>query len=138
MQHLLNYDLKSSYTQQMSKNISYSQRWETCLYSFYRQLTHPLVSPVFQGSLGNLCPLYIIAGNDEALRDEIIYLAHRAAYPQNFPPRVEAVKEAERQMENVEKFKSPTNVHLQVFDGIRFYGDCLNETNSPVKGCVTF
>ena len=74
------------------------------------------MSPILNGSLGNLCPLYIIAGDHEALRDEIIYLAHRAAYPDKFPPRMEAVKESKRQHENFEKFKTPTKVHLQVFD----------------------
>lgn len=88
------------------------------LRNFYRQLTHPLVSPILQGSLGNLCPLYIIAGDGECLRDEIIYLAHRAAYPEEYPPRHEAIKESKRQQENVERFKTPTKVHLQVFDGM--------------------
>lgn len=76
------------------------------------------MSPILNASLGNLCPLYIIAGDHEALRDEIIYLAHRAAYPEKFPPRMGAVNESHRQMENVEKFKTPTKVHLQVFDGM--------------------
>ncbi|EJD01135.1 lipase/esterase [Fomitiporia mediterranea MF3/22] len=88
------------------------------LYATNEQLTHPLVSPILQGSLGNLCPLYVITGNNECLRDEIIYLAHRAAYPEEFPPRMEAVKESRRQSDNVEKFKTPTKVHLQVFDGM--------------------
>ncbi|KAH8113227.1 lipase/esterase [Phellopilus nigrolimitatus] len=88
------------------------------LYATNEQLTHPLVSPILQGSLGNLCPLYIIAGNSELLRDEIIYLAHRAAYPEEFPPRKEAVKDSKRQAENIENFKEPTRVHLQVFDGM--------------------
>lgn len=82
----------------------------------FRQLTHPLVSPVLQGSLGNLCPLYIIAGDGELLRDEIIYMAHRAAYPDELPPP-EIMNESKRQRENMEKFRKPTKVHLQVFDG---------------------
>ncbi|CAE6424522.1 unnamed protein product [Rhizoctonia solani] len=53
------------------------------------QLTHPLVSPVLHGSLGGLCPLYIVAGNGEVLRDEIIYMAHRASNPTAFPLREE-------------------------------------------------
>lgn len=36
-------------------------------------LVHPLVSPVL-GYLGGLPPLFIIAGEKEVLRDEIIYL----------------------------------------------------------------
>lgn len=85
-----------------------------------RQLTHPLVSPILQGSLGNLCPLYIIAGDGEVLRDEIIYLAHKAANPKDYPTRRGVVCEGHRQRENVEKFQTPTKVHLQVFDGKLF------------------
>ncbi|KAI5124948.1 hypothetical protein M0805_007375 [Coniferiporia weirii] len=88
------------------------------LYATNEQLTHPLVSPLLQGSLGDLCPLYIIAGDHEVLRDEIIYLAHRAAYPEEFPPRKEAIPGTKRQATNVGKFTTPTKVHLQVFDGM--------------------
>lgn len=82
-----------------------------------RQLTHPLVSPVLQGSLGNLCPLFIIAGDEEALRDEIIYLAHRAADPELYAPRKSVLLESERQRSNAEHFKTATKVHLQLYDG---------------------
>ncbi|KAL5508275.1 hypothetical protein ACEPAH_5894 [Sanghuangporus vaninii] len=88
------------------------------LYATNEQLTHPLVSPILQGSLGNLCPLYIITGNDECLRDEIIYLAHRASYPDEFPPRKEAIEASCREKEKARKFTTPTKVHLQVFDGM--------------------
>jgi hypothetical protein len=71
-----------------------------------------------QASLGNLCPLYIIAGNAEALRDEIIYLSHRCAAPDLYRARDGVMKGSKRQQENAEKFKTPTKVHLQVFDGI--------------------
>ncbi|GBE80022.1 alpha/beta-hydrolase [Sparassis crispa] len=88
------------------------------VYATTEQLTHPLVSPVLQGSLGNLCPLYILAGDGELLRDEIIYLAHKAAHPKDYPTRAGALREARRQKENAEKFQTPTKVHLQVFDGM--------------------
>ncbi|PCH41474.1 alpha/beta-hydrolase [Wolfiporia cocos MD-104 SS10] len=88
------------------------------LYATNEQLTHPLVSPVLQGSLGNLCPLYIIAGDGEVLRDEIIYMAHKAAHPKDYPARVGILREGRRQKENAEKFQIPTKVHLQVFDGM--------------------
>lgn len=52
------------------------------------------------------------------LRDEIVYLAHRAAYPDAYPARESVLKKARRQQENVEKFTRPTKVHLQVFDGM--------------------
>ncbi|KAF9076850.1 hypothetical protein BDP27DRAFT_1254731 [Rhodocollybia butyracea] len=85
-------------------------------YATTEQLTHPLVSPIVQGSLGNLPPLYIIAGDGEVLRDEIIHLAHRAAHPKEYPARKGVLKEGNRQNENAAKFTTPTKVHLQVFD----------------------
>ncbi|THV08365.1 alpha/beta-hydrolase [Dendrothele bispora CBS 962.96] len=88
------------------------------VYATNEQLTHPLVSPILQGSLGNLPPLYIIAGDGEVLRDEIMYIAHRAAFPQDYPTRAGVLRDARRQKENVEKFTTPTKVHLQVFDGM--------------------
>ena len=42
------------------------------------------MSPLLHGSLGGLPPLYILAGDGECLRDEIIMLAHRAAEPKNY------------------------------------------------------
>ncbi|KAK1231819.1 hypothetical protein PQX77_005033 [Marasmius sp. AFHP31] len=87
------------------------------LYATNEQLTHPLVSPILQSTLGGLPPLYIIAGDGEVLRDEIIYLAHRAAYPQDYPTR-RGVLRSRRQRENVEKFTTPTKVHFQVYDGM--------------------
>ncbi|KAL0949342.1 hypothetical protein HGRIS_009412 [Hohenbuehelia grisea] len=88
------------------------------LYAMTEQLTHPLVSPILQGSLGNLPPLYILAGDKEVLRDEIMYLAHRAANPGQFPTRKGVIRDGRRQKENAEKFTTPTKVHLQVYDGM--------------------
>ncbi len=93
------------------------------------------MSPILQGSLGNLPPLYILAGNGEVLRDEIIYLAHKAACPADYPTRLGVLQDCTRQKENAEKFTAPTNVRifsplnpwtlirafqvrLQVFDGM--------------------
>lgn len=42
------------------------------LYATNAQLRHPWVSPI-NGYLGGLPPLYILAGDKEVLRDEIIY-----------------------------------------------------------------
>ncbi|KAG6903465.1 hypothetical protein C0995_005488 [Termitomyces sp. Mi166 len=78
------------------------------LYAANEQLCHPLVSPILQGSLGNLPPLYILAGNDEVLRDEIIYLAHRAAFPSEYPVRHGVLRDGHRQKENAERFTTPT------------------------------
>lgn len=84
--------------------------WCSSYYRMYRQLTHPLVSPILQGSLGNLCPLYILAGNGEVLRDEIIYMAHKAAHPKEYPAREGILRAGRRQRENAEKFQEPTRV----------------------------
>lgn len=84
-----------------------------------RQLSHPLVSPILQGSLCDLCPLYIIAGNSEVLRDEIVHLAHRAAHPTDYPVRQGILKEGRRQRENVEKFTTPTKVDTLTHKRVR-------------------
>ncbi|KAG2369624.1 Alpha/Beta hydrolase protein [Suillus spraguei] len=86
-------------------------------YATTEQLSHPLVSPILQASLGNLCPLYILAGDGEVLRDEIIYMAHKAADPAKYPVREGVIRDGLRQRENVHKFSTPTKVHLQVYDG---------------------
>ena len=44
------------------------------LYATNAQLCHPWVSPVL-AYLGGLPPLFICAGNNEVLRDEIIYVS---------------------------------------------------------------
>ncbi|KAG1783122.1 alpha beta-hydrolase [Suillus placidus] len=87
-------------------------------YATTEQLSHPLVSPILQASLGNLCPLYILAGDGEVLRDEIIYLAHKAANPAEYPVREGVIRDGLRQKENAHKFSTPTKVHLQVYDGM--------------------
>lgn len=87
------------------------------LYATNAQLTHPLCSPVLHGSLGGLPPLYIIAGDGEVLRDEIVYLAHKAAHPERYPLSDELLRRSPRARENVERFShQPTKVHLQIFD----------------------
>ncbi|KAL1723393.1 Alpha/Beta hydrolase protein, partial [Schizophyllum commune] len=99
-------------------------------YGTNEQLSHPLVSPVLQGSLGNLPPLYILAGDGEVLRDEIMYIAHKAAHPEKYPARAGVLREGWRQKENAEKFKTPTKVHLQVFDGMCHVLTVFSFTNS--------
>ena len=51
------------------------------------------------------------------LRDEIIYLAHKAANPAEYPARNGVIRGGWRQKENARKFTTPTKVHLQVYDG---------------------
>ncbi|KAG8887205.1 hypothetical protein FRB98_000367 [Tulasnella sp. 332] len=85
------------------------------LYATNLQVTHPLVSPLLNSSLGGLCPLYILAGNHEVLRDEVVNLAHRAADPQRFPLR-DGLMNTPRQIENAQKYTQGTQVHFQLFD----------------------
>ena len=100
------------------------------LYAVNAQLTHPIVSPVLQPSLGGLPPcvqarsaaltgsLYILCGDSEVLRDEIIYLAHRAARPLAYPLRKELLEANEDRTRLAKRFNDqPTKVHLQCFDG---------------------
>ncbi|PWN20151.1 alpha/beta-hydrolase, partial [Microstroma glucosiphilum] len=87
------------------------------LYATNNQLYHPLCSPILQGSLGGLPPLYILAGDGEVLRDEVIMLAHRAARPEKYPLPEHLLAKNGRSRETAERFNSqPTQVHLQVFD----------------------
>ncbi|PWN48788.1 alpha/beta-hydrolase [Violaceomyces palustris] len=87
------------------------------LYATNAQLTHPLCSPILHGSLGGLPPLYIIAGDSEVLRDEIIYLAHRAANPERYPLSKELLQKSDRARRNAAEYNSqPTKVHLQIYD----------------------
>ncbi|KIR53946.1 esterase/lipase [Cryptococcus gattii Ru294] len=86
------------------------------IYATNAQLCHPWVSPVL-GYLGGLPPLYIMCGDKEVLRDEIIYLAHKAANPSDHPLRPDVVALLPS-LEEIESRYGPTNVHLQVYDGV--------------------
>jgi len=44
-------------------------------YATNEQLTYPFVSPAWQPSLGGLPPLYVMCGEKEVLRDEIVYVS---------------------------------------------------------------
>lgn len=91
------------------------------LYCTNRQLTHPAVSPLLTPTLAGLPPLFIVAGDDEVLRDEIIRLAHRAAHPDQYPLREGLLQRhgnERRQKLAQDKQWPPTQVHLQVYDGI--------------------
>lgn len=88
------------------------------IYATNRQLIHPLVSPALAASLGGLPPLYILAGNNEALRDEIIWVAHRAAYPDKYPLPPHLARKLHAPYETARRRFDcvPTQVHLQVWD----------------------
>ena len=85
------------------------------LYATNIQLSHPLVSPALQPSLAGLPPLYIMCGDGEVLRDEIVYTAHRAAHPDRYPLREALLSRHnnEKRVRLAEDYE-PTNVHLQI------------------------
>ncbi|OAQ97923.1 hypothetical protein LLEC1_01224 [Akanthomyces lecanii] len=99
------------------------------LYTTNALLTHPLVSPVLQASLGGLPPLLIMVGGGEILRDEQIYLAHKCANPQKYAPPAERL--SAREKEQLAKFK-PTDVQLQVWDDLCHVAPTLSFTR-PAK-----
>ncbi|KAF9529730.1 hypothetical protein CPB83DRAFT_811822 [Crepidotus variabilis] len=103
---------------------------------FYTQnslLPHPLVSPV-TGYLGGLPPLFITAGDEEVLRDEIIYLAHKAAYPERYPIDEQA-RSLYPVLKGIEDRYKPTSVHLQVYDGTPHILPVLFSFCTPAKYC---
>lgn len=83
------------------------------LYTTNALLNHPLVSPVNQGSLGGLCPLYINCGDAELLRDEIIHVAHKAADSAKYPPAQSTLEAYPSQRKALERNYPPTLVQLQ-------------------------
>ncbi|BGO89928.1 hypothetical protein NBRC10512_006437 [Rhodotorula toruloides] len=87
------------------------------MYAHNRLLDHPLVSPVNQGSLGGLPPLYVCCGGSELLHDEIIYIAHKAANPTSYPPAQRIFTQYPSQRKHYDTHYPPTKVQLQVFDG---------------------
>ncbi|WVN86963.1 uncharacterized protein L203_102138 [Cryptococcus depauperatus CBS 7841] len=103
-------------------------------------LTHPLVSPINQGSLGGLCPLLIIGGGAELLRDEIVYIAHKAADPTQYPPAMAILDQYPDQLAKIEKYK-PTKVHLQIYEGCCHVVPTLSWTRSSkymYRACANF
>ncbi|BGP04824.1 hypothetical protein JCM10049v2_000626 [Rhodotorula toruloides] len=103
------------------------------LYATNEQLVYPFVSPIWQPSLGGLPPLYVMAGDKEVLRDEIIYMAHRAAHPDRYPVREGILKQ---NPERVRKSKDypPTKVHLQLYDEV-CHDLPLFSFTTPAKYC---
>ncbi|KAF2745289.1 alpha/beta-hydrolase [Sporormia fimetaria CBS 119925] len=80
-------------------------------------LTHPLVSPVLQPSLGGLPPLLIQVGGGELLQDEQVYLAHKAANPSAYLPPPSNHQSAKEIEEKAAKYR-PTDVQLQVWEDL--------------------
>jgi acetyl esterase/lipase len=100
---------------------------QTQLYATNQLISHPLVSPVLQPSLGGLPPLLILTGGGEILRDEQIYLAHKAANPGKYPLGDSYQAEYDPNNEVLNKYK-PTNVQLQVWDDLCHVAPTLSFT----------
>ncbi|KAI1437118.1 alpha/beta-hydrolase [Xylaria sp. CBS 124048] len=99
------------------------------MYTTNELLSHPLVSPVMQPSLGGLPPLLIMTGGGEILRDEQIYLAHKCADPEKYQPSDVHMDDAAR--EQISRFK-PTDVQLQIWDDLCHVAPTLSFTR-PAK-----
>ena len=97
------------------------------MYTTNQLISHPLVSPVLQPSLGGLPPLMIITGGGEVLRDEQIYLAHKAANPQKHVPGDAYLDEYPDSRADIAKWK-PTDVQLQVWDDLCHVAPTLSWT----------
>lgn len=101
------------------------------MYTTNQLISHPLVSPVLQPSLGGLPPLLILTGGGELLRDEQIYLAHKAANPAKYPPGEAHLDENPDSREFLNKYE-PTDVQLQVWDDLCHVAPTLSFTR-PAK-----
>ncbi|KAF2269654.1 alpha/beta-hydrolase [Lojkania enalia] len=101
------------------------------LYAPNHLLMHPLVSPVLQPSLGGLPPLLIQVGGGELLRDEQIYLGHKASSPLAYLPPPSNHLTPETIDAHAAKYR-PTNVQLQVWDDLCHVAPTLSFTR-PAK-----
>ena len=101
------------------------------MYATNQLISHPLVSPVLQPSLGGLPPLLIVTGGGELLRDEQIYLAHKASHPERYPLGDAYRKEYDPEDTILHKYK-PTPVQLQVWDDLCHVAPTLSFTR-PAK-----
>jgi acetyl esterase/lipase len=101
------------------------------MYTTNYMLAHPLVSPVQQASLGGLPPMLIQVGGAELLRDEQIYIAHKAANPTAYAPSQMIMNEYNIKPEDVSKYP-PTDVQLQVWDDLCHVPHTLSFTR-PAK-----
>jgi acetyl esterase/lipase len=101
------------------------------MYTTNQLLSHPLVSPVLQPSLGGLPPLQVLSGGGEMLRDEQFYVAHKAANPTAYPPGDVYLDEFDPDRETLNKYE-PTYVQLQVWDDLCHVAPTLSFTR-PAK-----
>ncbi|CAK3826521.1 AB hydrolase superfamily [Lecanosticta acicola] len=101
------------------------------MYAPNELLSHPLVSPVQQPSLGGLPPMLIQVGGAELLRDEQIYLAHKAANPRAYPPGQAIMNEHDPQRVILNQYPA-TDVQLQIWEDLCHVPHTLSFTR-PAK-----
>lgn len=101
------------------------------LYTTNKLITHPLVSPILQPTLGGLCPLLIMVGGGEVLRDEQVYAAHKAANPSVYPLPSLYRSTYDPEDKLLHKYK-PTPVQLQVWEDLCHVTPTLSFTR-PAK-----
>ncbi|OJD14637.1 hypothetical protein AJ78_05034 [Emergomyces pasteurianus Ep9510] len=101
------------------------------MYTTNELLSHPLVSPVLQPSLGGLPPMLVLTGGAELLRDEQIYLAHKAADPTYYLPSEEYLDRHDPGRRTINRYP-PTFVQLQVWDDLCHVTPTLSFTR-PAK-----
>lgn len=101
------------------------------VYATNQLLSHPLVSPVLTPILGGLPPLMILTGGGELLRDEQIYLAHKAANPLKYAPDEAYLNENPEARKFLAECR-PTDVQLQVWDDLCHVAPTLSFTR-PAK-----
>ncbi|KAL9583890.1 MAG: hypothetical protein Q9203_004894 [Teloschistes exilis] len=101
------------------------------MYATNQLISHPLVSPALQPSLGGLPPLLVLTGGGEVLRDEQIYVAHKAANPTRYPPGESYMNDHPETESILSKWK-PTDVQLQVWDDLCHVAPTLSFTR-PAK-----
>ncbi|CAI4217486.1 unnamed protein product [Parascedosporium putredinis] len=99
------------------------------MYTTNELLSHPLVSPVLQPSLGGLPPLLIMVGGAEMLRDEQIFLAHKCAMPKKYCLPPDAMTDLGKSQ--LAEYP-PTPVQLQVWDDLCHVAPTLSFTR-PAK-----
>ncbi len=101
------------------------------MYTTNDMITHPLVSPALQPSLGGLPPLLVLTGGGEMLRDEQIYVAHKAANPAKYPLGEAYRSKYDPGDEILNKYK-PSPVQLQVWEDLCHVAPTLSFTR-PAK-----
>jgi hypothetical protein len=108
---------KSMLSVQLDSDMRIEIKDQIQMYAANHLLTHPLVSPALQPTLGGLPPLLIQTGGGELLRDEQIYIAHKAAQPLAYLPPPSNNQTAEEIQAQAARYK-PTNVNIQVWDDL--------------------